>query len=68
MKHAVEAHARNAAGLSPLQPTVGVVIAIAVTATMDGSGFSNFSAFALLPLMFLFWYFERLSSAEMGFR
>ena len=68
MKHAVEADARNAASLSPALPVVGVVSAILATTTMDATGLSNFSAFALLPLMLLFWYLERLSPLEMGFR
>ena len=49
-------------------PIVGVAIAIAATTTMDATGLSLFSAFALLPLMFLFWYFDRLSAAGMGFK
>ena len=35
----------------------------------DGrTGLSTFSAFALLPLMFLFWWLNRLSNMEIGFR
>jgi hypothetical protein len=36
--------------------------------TMDATGLSDSSAFALLPLIFLFWYIDRLSRLEMGFR
>ena len=68
MKHAVGADARNTASLSLALPIVGVAIAIAGTTTMDATGLSAFSAFALLPLMLLFWYFDRLSRSEMGFR
>ena len=68
MKHAVGADARITAGSSPVLPILGVVTAIAGTATMDATRLSNFSALALLPLMFLFWYFDRLSRSEMGFR
>ena len=35
---------------------------------MDATGLSDFSAFALPPLIFLFWYIDRLSRLEMGFR
>jgi uncharacterized protein len=67
MNRAVKADSRNTAGLSPVTSIIGTVIAIAATTTMDASGLFNFSALALLPLMLLFWYFERLSPAEMGF-
>jgi len=36
-------------------PIIGVVCAITVTTSMDATGLSNFSALALLPLLFLFW-------------
>ena len=68
MKHAVEADAHNTTSLSLALPIVGVAIAIAGTTTMDATGLFAFSAFALLPLMFLFWYLDRLSRSEMGFR
>ncbi len=68
MKHAVGADERNPASLSLALPIVGVAIAVAGTTTMDATGLSDLSAFMLLPLMFLFWYFDRLSHSEMGFR
>ncbi len=68
MKHAVEADAHNTTSLSLALPIVGVAIAIAGTTTMDATGLFAFSAFGLLPLMFLFWYLDRLSRSEMGFR
>jgi membrane protease YdiL (CAAX protease family) len=68
MNHAVKTDAPNTAGSSPITPIVGVLIAIAATTTMDVTGLSNFSALALLPLMLLFWYLERLPCSEMGFR
>jgi membrane protease YdiL (CAAX protease family) len=46
---------------------LGVFLAIAATTTMDASGVSTFSSFALLPLMVLFWHWDRLSRSEMGF-
>lgn len=48
-------------------PILGVLAAIAVTTAMDAGGLANFSALALLPLMGLFWYLERLSHRSMGF-
>lgn len=68
MTHAVETDARRTPSSSPALPIVGVAIAIAATTTLDATGLSNFSALALLPLMFLFWYLERLSPSEIGFR
>lgn len=53
-------------GLS--RPLVGVLVAIAVTTTMDATGLSAFSALPLLPLMALFWYLERLPRQSVGFR
>ncbi len=49
-------------------PITGVVVAIAVTTTMDATGLSDFSALALLPLLFLFWLLERLSAKALGFQ
>ena len=68
MKHAVGDDARNTRSSSLALPILGVAIAIAGTTTMDATGLSAFSAFALLPLIFLFWYFDRLSRSEMGFQ
>ena len=68
MNDAVGPDARNAVSSSPVLPIVGIAIAIAGTTTMDATGLSGFSAFALLPLMLLFWYLEGLSRSEMGFR
>jgi membrane protease YdiL (CAAX protease family) len=49
-------------------PITAVVLAIAATTTMDATGFSAFSAFALTPLMFLFWAIERLPATKIGFK
>jgi hypothetical protein len=68
MNDAVGSDARNAGSSSPVLPIVGIAIAIAGTTTMDATGLSDFSAFALLPLMLLFLYLEGLSRSEMGFR
>jgi hypothetical protein len=50
-----------------IRPILGVLIAIAITTTMDATGFTNFSALPLFPLMLIFWYLERLSRPRMGF-
>jgi membrane protease YdiL (CAAX protease family) len=46
---------------------LGVLVAIIVTTAMDATGLSDFSALPLCPLMFLFWYLDRLSRRSMGF-
>ena len=48
-------------------PILGVLAAIAVTTAMDAGGLANFSALALVPLMGLFWYLERLPLRSVGF-
>jgi uncharacterized protein len=48
-------------------PILGVLVAIAITTTMDATGLSVFSALPLFPLMAFFWYLERLSKQSMGF-
>jgi membrane protease YdiL (CAAX protease family) len=48
-------------------PIIGVLVAIAITTTMDANGLSAFSALPLFPLMALFWYLERLSKRSVGF-
>ena len=68
MKDVVGSDARNAGSSFPVIPIVGILIAIAGTSTMDATGLSDFSAFALLPLMLLFWYLEGLSRSEIGFK
>jgi membrane protease YdiL (CAAX protease family) len=49
-----------------LRAMLGVAAAIAITATMDASGLSAFSALPLLPLLALLWWWERLSRREIG--
>lgn len=49
------------------RPILGALAAIAVTTAMDAGGLSNFSALALLPLMGLFWWAERLPRRSLGF-
>ena len=52
----------------PAFAILGTAVAIAITAAMDATGYSVFSALPLCPLMFLFWYLQRLTRAEIGFR
>ena len=49
-----------------LPAIAGVVAAIAITTTMDATGYSNFSALPLFPLAALFWYLQKFSRAEVG--
>src|SRR5262249_25933021 len=46
---------------------VGMLAAVAITATMDATGLSPFSALPLCPLMLLFWYLQHISRNRMGF-
>jgi CAAX protease family protein len=48
-------------------PIGGVLIAIAITSAMDATGYVNFSALPLFPLMLIFWFAQRNSRREMGF-
>ena len=51
----------------PSWPVIGgLAAAIAITTTMDATGYAIFSALPLLPLTGLFWYLQRFSHAEMG--
>jgi hypothetical protein len=49
------------------RPVLGVLAAIAITATMDARGLSMFSALPLLPLLGICWWFERLPRRSLGF-
>ena len=49
------------------RPVVGVLIAIAITTTMDANGLLEFSALPLAALLALFWYLDRCSRVEIGF-
>ncbi|HKZ73735.1 MAG TPA: hypothetical protein VJ011_06715 [Steroidobacteraceae bacterium] len=42
-----------------IRPIVGVLVAIAITTTLDAAGLSAFSALPLAALLALFWYLER---------
>lgn len=45
---------------------VGVALAIAITTTMDATGYSMLSALPLFPLLGLFWYLQKFSRPEIG--
>jgi len=45
---------------------LGAAAAITITASMDATGYSVFSALPLFPLTALCWYLQRFSRAEMG--
>src|SRR5450755_812201 len=47
-------------------PFVGVLVAIAITSTMDATGLTVFSALPLFPLAALFWYLQRLPRTAVG--
>lgn len=49
-----------------LPAITGVAAAIAITTTMDATGYSTFSALPLFPLAALFWYLQKFSRAEVG--
>jgi membrane protease YdiL (CAAX protease family) len=49
-----------------LPAIAGTAIAILITATMDATGYSMFSALPLFPLTGLFWYLQKVSRAEIG--
>lgn len=44
----------------------GTLVAIAITTTMDATGYSIFSALPLFPLAALFWYLQRFSRPDIG--
>ncbi len=44
----------------------GVVVAIAVTTTMDATGYSVFSALPLLPIVVVFWLLSRVPRTTLG--
>ena len=47
---------------------LGVMLAITITTVMDASGYSMFSALPLMPLFGLFWWWQKFSKAEIGFK
>ena len=44
----------------------GTLAAIALTTTMDATGYTMFSALPLFPLAGLFWFLQRFSRQEIG--
>lgn len=51
-----------------LRPILGILAAITITTVMDAMDLSAFSALPLAPLLFLFWWWEKFSAREIGFR
>jgi hypothetical protein len=47
-------------------PVIGVLVAIAITSAMDATGYANFSALPLCPLMLLFWLVQRVPRRDIG--
>src|ERR1700680_4031245 len=45
---------------------LGVLLAVAITAAMDATGYSVFSALPLLPLLAVLWRVEGLSRRSVG--
>jgi membrane protease YdiL (CAAX protease family) len=45
---------------------LGAAVALAVTATMDATGLTMFSALPLIPLTVVFWVIQKMSRREMG--
>ncbi len=49
-------------------PIIFALLAIAITSTMDGTGYTDFSALILAPLLAILWFLERFSRAEIGLK
>ena len=49
-----------------IRPIIGIVLAIAITTSMDATGYSMFSALPLLPLTALLWWWQKLSRQQVG--
>jgi hypothetical protein len=49
-----------------LPAIAGTSAAIAITTTLDATGYTVFSALPLFPLTALFWYLQKFSRAEIG--
>ena len=48
-------------------PVLGSLLAVVITATMDATGLSTFSALPLFPLAGILWFAQRLRRTEVGF-
>ncbi len=49
-------------------PIVFALLAIAITSTMDATGYTDFSALILAPLVAILWFLEKFSRAEIGLK
>ena len=55
-------------GTAMRNPVVFVVLAIAITTTMDATGYTAFSALILAPLLAIFWFLEKFSKDQIGLK
>ncbi|MCH8201786.1 MAG: CPBP family intramembrane metalloprotease [Proteobacteria bacterium] len=55
-------------GTSMRYPVVFALMAIAITSTMDATGYTDFSALILAPLMAVFWFLEKFSKDQIGLK
>jgi len=49
-----------------LTPLLAVIVAVAITTTMDFTGYTNFSALPLMGIIIVFWFIQRQSKKEFG--
>jgi len=49
-------------------PLLAVLVAVAITTTMDFTGYTVYSALPLLVLIIIFWLIQRQSKAELGLK
>lgn len=55
-------------GTSMRYPIAFALMAIAITSTMDATGYTDFSALMLAPLMAIFWFLEKFSKDQIGLK
>lgn len=55
-------------GTAMRYPVVFALLAIAITSTMDATGYTEFSALILAPLLAILWFLEKFSRAEIGLK
>ncbi len=55
-------------GRAMKRAVIFVALAIAITATMDATGYADFSALILAPLLAILWFLEKFSRAEIGLK
>ena len=55
-------------GTAMRYPIVFALLAIAITSTMDATGYTEFSALILAPLLAILWFLQKFSRAEIGLK